>query len=94
MDDESVVEAVRRDLADLAERAEPLSRSALAMTALALARELDGSSSATSKSMCAKALVETMARLRELAPEKREGGKLDDLTRKRAERLAPGRAVS
>lgn len=67
-DDESVVAAVRRDLAAIASRDHELARSALAVSALALARELDRENSATSKSMCARALRETLDRLRELTP--------------------------
>lgn len=61
-----------------------------------MARELDAmKNSATSKSMCAKALLDTLDRIRELLPEKEEGDELDDLARKRAERLlAAGGAAS
>jgi hypothetical protein len=87
----SVVDAVNRDLewmgGDLAE-------TGLAATALEMARILDHpGSSPTSKSMCARVLVDTLDRLRELAPEKDEGNQLDELSSRRAARLA-GRAAS
>jgi hypothetical protein len=79
-----VEEAVKRDLkafpADLA-------RSTLAESALALARELDSpENSATSKSMCARALLDTMNRLRELAPPPEQKDRLDDLSARRQQR--------
>ena len=64
----TVVGAVERDLAELARRLPGLDESAEAATALALARELDDENSATSKSMCARALNETMALLRASVP--------------------------
>lgn len=88
-----VVDAVQRDLDEIAERDPDLARSAHAATALALAREMDWCNSATSKSMCAKALTDTMDRLRELAPEEEPDDDLDDLERKRRERLARQRSA-
>ena len=80
----SVVEAVGRDLERMGDE---VSESALAATALALAAELDDAdNSATSKSMCARALNETMAVLRELAPPKAERDRIDEVTRKREAR--------
>jgi hypothetical protein len=106
----TVVAAVERDLEQLGEQ---LAGSALAATALALARELDdvvaeekceacghvqpwttGHNSATSKSMCARALTEIMERLAELAPPKTEGDQVDDLSARRAGRLARSAAAS
>lgn len=88
-----VVDAVRRDLDELDGRLRGLKDSAFAATALALAAELDDpGNSATSKSMCARALVETLDRLSELAPAKAEGDELDDLTARRERRRA--KAVS
>lgn len=84
----TVVEAVERDLANLAKRAPGLDESAEAATALALARELDSHNSATSKSMCARALNETMDKLRGMAPPAEEGDGLDELKARRAARLA------
>lgn len=81
-----VLDAVQRDLKEFPT---DLAQSTLGATAEALAVELDDSSnSATSKSMCAKALADVMAQLRALAPPKREGDKLDDLAERRAARLA------
>lgn len=80
----SVVGAVRRDLERLGDEA---SGSALAATALALAAELDDAeNSATSKSMCARALNETMASLRELAPPKPTADRIDEVKEKREDR--------
>ena len=81
----SVVAATQRDLERLPDH---LAESALAASALALAAELDGGSSATSKSMCAKAHMEIMNRLSDLAPPKREADGLDDLSARRAARLS------
>jgi hypothetical protein len=81
----SVVEAVSRDL----EQMGPLGSGALAASALALAAELDDpDNSATSKSMCAKALLDLMNRLRDLAPPQRERDAIDDLAERRARRRA------
>jgi broad specificity phosphatase PhoE len=58
-----------------------------AATALALAAEIDSAgNSATSKSMCAKVLLETLAKLRELSPPAVAADKLDDLAAKRQKR--------
>ena len=84
----TVVEAVARDLENLAKHAPGLDESAEAATALALARELDSRNSATSKSMCARALNETMDKLRAMAPPAKEGDGLDELEARRAARLA------
>lgn len=86
----SVVEAVKRDLEAFGGE---LAETSLAASALALAVELDADNSATSKSMCAKALMETMERLRELAPPKQRED--DELERVRAQRRSgrrPNRA--
>jgi hypothetical protein len=86
----SVEAAVSRDLAALPP---DLATSALAMLALALAREVDGENSATSKSMCAGQLRDTLAQLRELAPSEEEADELDDLARRRATRRSGGAAT-
>jgi hypothetical protein len=87
----SVVEAVAKDLEAMGPKA---AESTLAATATALAAELDGANSATSKSMCAKALIDVMRELRALAPPKREADRLDDLTaRREARRSAPAAAA-
>ena len=86
---ESVEEAVQRDIAAIARRDSSLASSALAATALSMARELDDKgNSATSKSMCAARLLDTLDRLRELAPEEETKDNLDDLSARRAARLA------
>jgi hypothetical protein len=82
--DESVVAAVKRDLEPMGD----LKLSALAASALALAAEMDDENSATSKSMCAKELRETMDRLRSLAPPREENDGVDDLTAQRKKRIA------
>lgn len=85
----TVAAAVRQDLARLAKIDPVLASSGLALSAVALAREIDGfENSATSKSMCARALLETMDRLRELTPVAQEKDDLDDLGARRAARLA------
>ena len=81
----SVVEAMNRDLAEMPKS---VSDSVLAATALALAEQLDGDNSATSKSMCAKALLDTMSALRALAPPKRVKDDVDQLAEKRRARRA------
>lgn len=91
----SVAAAVQRDLDAIAELDEALARSGLAASALALARELDKpKTSATAKANCARALTEQLDRLRELAPEEQEGDQLDDLSARRADRLAGGAKTS
>lgn len=85
----TVAAAVERDLNEIAKRDKPLSESALAMSALRLAREMDNSgNSATSKSMCAKSLQEAMRELRDLAPVERKKDNIDQLAAKRAKRRA------
>ena len=87
----TVLAAVEGDLKLLAKRDPALAKSALAASALALARLLDdGSNSATSRAMCARALTETLDRLFERAPDEQEADKLDDLSARRAARLAGG----
>jgi hypothetical protein len=86
--DRSVADSVREYLKDLGDRDEALARSPLATSALALAREMDGQNSATSKSMCAKALNETLAQLRALAPEETGKDDLDELAERRKQRRA------
>lgn len=85
----TVAVAVERDLKALGD--EDLAQSGLAASALALARALDDTgNSATSKSMCARSLLDTLDRLRELAPDKKEDDALDELRSRRAARLAGG----
>jgi hypothetical protein len=82
----SVVDAVEQYLDGLG----ALSDSPLAATALVLAEELDDpDNSATSKSMCARALTETLDKLRALEPdEKPKVSKLDELRQRRDQRSA------
>jgi hypothetical protein len=88
----SVVDAALRDLESLGGKA---ASSALAETALALARELDDpDNSATSKSMCAKSMVDVLRELRSLAPPAKENDDLDDLAARRSVRLARGAAAA
>jgi len=89
----SVFDAVTRDLERIAVVAPELAQGAEAFTALALAAEIDGNNSATSKSMCAKALADLMSELRALTPEQEAGDSVDNLAARRAARLAR-RAVS
>lgn len=89
----SLVEAVERDLKALAKRDAALARSALAMSALALAYEIEHPyNSATSKASCAGELRDALNRLRELAPEDEEKDGIDDLTARRTARLAQAKA--
>lgn len=84
-----VVKALERDLAEIRKRAPDLAASALAASALALAKELDKpGNSATSKSMCARSLLDTLERLRELVPPDEEKDKLDDISARREARRA------
>lgn len=92
--DLTVVGSVRRDLAEIAKRSPELASSGFAATALALAREMDKDNSATSKSMCAKALVEALSLLRELSPPEQKRDGLDDLAARRAKRLNGGSAAA
>jgi len=88
-------EAVGRDLEKIAKADPALADSGLAATAKVLARELDHPfNSATSKSMCAKALADALGQLRDLTPVQVEGDKLDALTDSRAERLGGGAAAA
>jgi dissimilatory sulfite reductase (desulfoviridin) alpha/beta subunit len=80
-----VYEAVKRDLAKLPEE---IRESGLAASALALAKELDGMNSATSKAMCSKALIDTWAAIRELAPKEEKKDGLDELKERRRRRQA------
>lgn len=80
----SVVEAIERDLSAMPDA---VRMSALAATAVQLAYELENPyNSATSKSMCAKSLMEALAMLRALAPPKRKADDIDDIADQRAKR--------
>jgi len=86
----STEEALERELAELSKRSDTdLAASTLAATARVLARELDSSkNSATSKSMCAKAMYDALDRLYELAPDTQEADGVDEISRKRQERIS------
>jgi hypothetical protein len=61
---------------------------ALAATALAMASEIDGHTSATSKSMCAKVLVDVMERIRAAAPPAEVKDPVDELKQRRQRRVS------
>lgn len=89
-----VTAGVLSDLTLIAKADANLARSSLANAAIVLAREMDtAGNSATSKSMCATALLTTMNRLWELTPAEEKGDGLDDLAARRATRLG-GRTAS
>ena len=80
-------DAVRRDIDAIGEREPEVAGSGLAALALSLAREMDDpGNSATSKSMCARALADALDRLRELAPERKESP-LEAIKARRERRL-------
>ena len=82
--DPKVTAAIRRDIAELPPE---LATSGLAALALALATQIDDpANSATSKSMCAGQLRDTLRDLRELTPADEEADELDDLASRRATR--------
>jgi hypothetical protein len=88
----TVVEALERDVTALGEL--PVGSEALVASAFALARELDDENSATSKSMCARALREAMAEIRVLAPTKPKADALDELANRRQTRRAKVKKAS
>ncbi len=69
----SVLEAVEVELAQLRVHG------ALAAVARAMAEQLDGSAGATAKSMCARVLLDTMDRLRAVAPAEDQGDRVDEI---------------
>lgn len=82
-----VIDATAAEIATLVKRAPALEQSALAASAIALAYQIENPfNSATSKSMCARELRETMSKLRELAPPAEEEDGIDELSARRAER--------
>ncbi len=85
----AVVDAVERDVEIIRQTDPELADSALAAAALAMAYELENPyNSATSKSMCERALLETLDRLRERLPEREGSDALDELASRRAARVA------
>lgn len=90
---ETVVAAVRRDLealSHLSDEGKSLATGALAMSAIALAKSIDHDrTSPTARSMCARALTETLEKLRGMVPdESQEGDGIDDLAERRQQRRA------
>lgn len=82
-----VIDATLGEIADIAKRDRALAESALAASAIALSYEIQNPfNSATSKSMCARELRETMSKLRELAPPEQKKDALDELKARRASR--------
>ncbi len=73
--------------ADLARMPAELQRGALAQSAMELARQLDSKTSATSKSMCARALQATLGDLRAQAPPARTHDVVDELSSRREKRI-------
>lgn len=85
----TVVGALELELAVLAKRAPAVAGSALALSAVALARALDDTGvSATAKAACQRALRETIDRLHELAPAAPAGDRVDEISAKRKARRA------
>ena len=82
----SVLEAVEGDIAEIAKRDKALADSGLAAMAKQLARELDANNSATSKSMCARALMDALEKLRDLAPADDAKDRVDELGARRDKR--------
>jgi hypothetical protein len=84
-----VINSVLRDLEYLGQCDERLAESALAATALAMAREVEHPfNSATSKSMCAAKLMEATRELRELCPPVPQRDRLDEVNERRERRRA------
>jgi hypothetical protein len=87
--DQSVTAALERELKAIAKRDTALAESTVAATARALAIELDSpNNSATSKSMCAKAMYDAIDRLYELAPAEKNKDGVDDIAAQREARRA------
>lgn len=83
----TVTEALEEWLKELGD--ERVSAGPVAATALALARELDDTgNSATSKSMCARSLLEALTQLRAMVPQSGEVNPLDDIRARRDRRTA------
>ncbi|WP_326786452.1 hypothetical protein [Streptomyces sp. NBC_00151] len=81
----SIVDKITHELEDLhADETSP----GMAAVALDLAMAMAGTDAPTAKAVVADKLRTIMADLRKLAPVERKGDIVDDLDRKRAERLA------
>jgi hypothetical protein len=85
-----VEKALRRDLARIADASQELASGALAATALALARSVDSPrTSATARSMCARALADVLGQINDQMPEPaRPDDPVDVIAARRAERKA------
>lgn len=82
-----VIEAVERDIAEIAKRDQGLAESGMAAAALRMAYELENPwNSATSKAQCAKSLCELLEALLERAPEAPKKDGVDALSTERANR--------
>lgn len=85
----SVVAGVRADIKRITVLAPDMAKSSLALSALALAALIDDpGNSATSRSMCARELRETLVALAAACPEVREADGVDELAGRRAARIA------
>lgn len=85
----NVIEAAEREVEAIRKHDTDLADSALAASTVALAYEIANPyNSATSKSMCAREMRDTLDRLRELAPEEDHADSLDELKQRRSERQA------
>lgn len=88
------VDAVRRDLAEIAKRDKNLAQSALAAAAWSMADQLDDpGTSAHAKSLCARALLDLLNRMRDLLPPERKANALDELASRRATRTGSSRTT-
>jgi hypothetical protein len=89
----SVIEAAMHDMEAIRMRDAELADSALAASAVALAYEIENPyNSATSKSMCARELRDTMDRLVQLAPQAKPKDRVDDLAKRREDRRSTATA--
>lgn len=84
-----VLDAILRDIERIRKRDPALADSALAASAVAMAREIEHPfNSATSKSMCQARLADALRELRELAPPVESKDGLDEVAERRAKRRA------
>jgi hypothetical protein len=89
------IEAVERDIADIAKRDSELAESGMAAAALRMAYELENPwNSATSKAQCAKSMRELLEALLERAGEAPTKDGVDALSAEREARLTGGSATA
>lgn len=89
------IEAVERDIAEIARRDPELAASGMAAAALRMAYELENPwNSATSKAQCAKSMRELIEALLERAPEAPNEDGVDAIGAEREARLAGGAAAT